>query len=241
MIDKVTLTGADDSIHVNDLLILAEDYPFVEFAILFSSKRQGSERYPSLVWVDELLTISDKLNLSAHLCGDYAREVVSGSYKGKECLNWLSPFFKRFQINYNFEHGYAHNMILFNETVYEYPKNDFILQWNKSNKRVCETYAIEEIPNLNFLYDASGGRGTKSHVLDRPIRNHYTGYAGGISPENIIDICHSVNGASGKNNVWIDMETHIRSNNDKLFDFSKCNEVLAKSERFVTNPHRMGI
>lgn len=233
MITTVTLTGADDSIHHNDLLRLYDDYPFVEFGILFSSKRQGRERYPSLVWVDELLTISDKINISAHLCGDYARDVVSGSHRGKQILNWLSPFFNRFQINYNFEHGYAHNMISFNETLYEYPKNDFILQYNKSNKNVCETYQIEHIPNLHFLYDSSGGRGTKLELLDSIISGHYTGYAGGISPENITEICEKVNDKSGECDVWIDMETHIRSNDDTLFDFEKCNRVLAKSERFI--------
>lgn len=233
MITTVTLTGADDSISPKDLLTLHDDYPFVEFAILFSSKRQGTERYPSLVWIDELLTISDNLNLSAHLCGDYAREAVCGSHSGGELLKWLSPFFKRFQINYNFQHGYAHNMMTFNDILYRYPNNKFILQYNENNNSVCETYCIEKIPNLEFLYDASGGRGAKATKLCKPIKHHRTGYAGGISPENIINVCESVSDIAGKKNVWIDMETHIRSNNDMLFDFNKCNLVLAKAERFI--------
>lgn len=238
MITTVTLTGADDSIDPKDLVRLQDDYPFVEFAILFSSKRQGSERYPSLSWINDLMSISDNLNLSAHLCGDYAREVVSGSHKGKEILNWLSPFFKRFQINYNFENGYAHNMISFNETLYEYPNSKFILQHNEDNRRVCNTYSIERIPNLEFLYDASGGKGTKAEKLGKPMKYNKTGYAGGISPENIVESCKKVNEVSDGKDVWIDMETHIRSNNDKLFDFDKCNTVLAKSERFInTNRH----
>lgn len=37
-INKVTVTGADDSIDPGDLISIQQEYPFVEFAILLSRK-----------------------------------------------------------------------------------------------------------------------------------------------------------------------------------------------------------
>lgn len=231
MITTVTLTGADDSIHHNDLLKLSDDYPFVEFGILFSTKRIGTERYPSLKWLDELFEKSSELNLSAHLCGDFAREVICGSKTGDFILERLSPHFKRVQLNYNFSKETPVSLCHFINFTKYFSKHNFILQYNKSNKIVCDAMVHEDIDNLQFLYDASGGRGKAAESFDIPVSNYYTGYAGGISPINIIEVCKKIEIIVGKTPIWIDMETHIRSNSN--FDFKKCNEVLAKSERFI--------
>lgn len=229
MITTVTLTGADDSIHPQDLLTLQEDYPFAEFAILFSSKREGTPRYPSGKWVDDLLNRSRTLSLSAHLCGDYAKNLLLGN---DDFIQLTLGKFERIQINHNFTNNPV-NIDKLIEIVEEWTNIQFIIQHNKSNASVCKELQKYTYSNIHFLYDASGGRGAKISKLDKPVPHHYTGYAGGISPDNIIEICQKVNNISPVNNVWIDMETHIRSDNDKLFDFKKCNEVLAKSECFI--------
>lgn len=232
MITTVTLTGADDSIIPKDLLTLQDDYIFAEFAILFSSKREGTPRYPSGKWVDELLNYSNKLSLSAHLCGDYAKNLLLGN---DDFIQLTKGKFERVQINHNF----THNPIDIDKLIgiiEKWQNIQFIIQYNKSNYSICQQLKNYIYSNIHFLYDASGGRGTKLAQLEKPIKHHYTGYAGGISHENIIEICERVNDISPLNKVWIDMETHLRSNNDRLFDFKKCNEVLAKSERFINIP-----
>lgn len=59
----VTITGADDNTNHSDMINISKDFPFVEWGILFSSSRQGSERYPSIEWVNELMNVK---NAKAH-------------------------------------------------------------------------------------------------------------------------------------------------------------------------------
>ncbi len=231
MITTVTLTGADDSIHPQDLLRLQDDYPFAEFAILFSSKRTGTPRYPSNDWIDELLlNHSRNLSLSAHLCGQDAKNLLLGH---DDFLQLTRGKFQRVQINHNFRNNPV-DLDKLIDIVEEYGNIQFIIQHNKANSEVCKELKNYTNSNIHFLYDSSGGRGNELATFEKPIPNHYTGYAGGISPENILSVCEKVNELSTNNYVWIDMETHIRSNNDKLFDFNKCNSVLAKAEQFIT-------
>lgn len=88
------------------------------------------------------------------------------------------------------------------------------------------TDAVRAAKNVSTLYDMSHGGGTlpsqwpKSHVL---IRN---GYAGGLGPDNAEqEYCRITLGTGGRD-IWIDMETKIRSNADELFDLKKCTQVL---------------
>lgn len=226
MITTVTMTGADDSIRPSDLVELKNDFYFAEFAILFSTKRTGTPRYPSAEWISELFSLSDNISLSAHLCGDYAKNMLLGN---DDFLQLAGSHFNRIQINHNFNY----NPVDF--IIEKWPEKDFILQWNKSNEMVCKSMTLENYSNLHFLYDASGGMGTKSEILGNPIKRHYTGYAGGISPDNIVEICYKVNQKTPNDNVWIDMETHIRSNNDQLFDLKKVTDCLIKSEQFIAD------
>ena len=69
---KVTMTGADDSINPNELIEISKKYPFVEWGILVSRNSQGSNRFPSLQWMDKLHELNTvNLLLSCHLCGTY--------------------------------------------------------------------------------------------------------------------------------------------------------------------------
>ncbi len=62
----------------------------------------------------------------------------------------------------------------------------------------------------------------------------YVGYAGGLGPENVEEqlplIAQAAIGADG---FWIDMETRVRSNLDRLFDLEKVERCLTILEPFV--------
>jgi hypothetical protein len=47
-IDRVTITGADNNNTHEELLELQKKYPFVEWGILYSQKKAGENRYPTL-------------------------------------------------------------------------------------------------------------------------------------------------------------------------------------------------
>lgn len=228
MINTVTITGADDSILPQDLLDLQNEFPFVEWAILFSTKRTGTPRYPTEHWIDTLLD-NKFLGLSAHLCGDYAKAILLGD---TSFLQLAGHHFNRVQINHNFNHNPVELNDL-HEAIQNFPSLDFIIQKNESNNKICKEIENVIYPNVNFLYDASGGRGTKSKFLGMPIGHHYTGYAGGLSPENIEQEILRINEFVGDTPVWIDMETHVRSDNDKQFDLKKVRAVLEIAEKYI--------
>lgn len=230
MINYVTITGADDSIHPQDLLDLQNEFTFVEWAILFSTKRTGTPRYPSEHWIDSLFDLSGHfLALSAHLCGDYAKAILLGD---DSFLQLTMGKFSRVQINHNFAKS-PMNLDKLKEVIENWPEIDFIIQQNINNGLVCTELEKELFPNVNFLNDESGGRGKEFDLLWTPFPHNYTGYSGGLSPENIERAIKRINSFVRKINVWIDMETHVRSDNDKQFDLKKVRAVLEIAEKYI--------
>jgi len=217
IINKVTFTGADEKTNYNDLLDIQRLYPNVEWGILFS--KNGGNRYPNYE------KFVGDLNLSAHFCGWYSREVLEN--QNFDLIRNLPKQFKRVQLNYNFKNSNGWNLFELLSFVNEYKEKDIILQYNKSNKVILDRFLTIEPPsNIHFLYDNSGGRGLKIENIESPITDHYTGYSGGLNPDNIDEVCLLINSQKNDQNVWIDMETGVRTNDD--FDILKVKTVLEK-------------
>lgn len=223
-INKVTITGADDKTDIKDLVVLTEKYPFVEWGILFSNSR-GKQRYPSENWVKEVTKLN--LPLSAHFCGWWARQVLE---EGNYSLIEQAEGFSRIQLNYNFARSRGWKLKDLIEWAEESPK-DIILQLNKSNKPIISD--LEPPKAINFLYDASGGRGTVIGAIEPPMDGSYTGYAGGLSVENIDHICKLITESDDGEDteVWIDLESGARTNDE--FDLTKVEEILRISSKYI--------
>lgn len=232
-INKVTITGADDSVSVDTLLGITRIYPFVEWGILFSPTRTGTNRYPTSDKVESF--IKDKLPLSAHLCGQFTRDIFE---KGDLApLQIVKGQFQRVQLNYNFgrsENWEFDHLINVCQWADQFRDISVIFQANKSNDRAL-TAMIKEYPisdNVHFLYDSSGGRGVGIGELGNPFKN-YTGYSGGISDENIFDVIKKVYDFPNNAEVWIDMESGVRT--EDIFDISKVHSVLAAISNKIDN------
>jgi phosphoribosylanthranilate isomerase len=80
------------------------------------------------------------------------------------------------------------------------------------------------IERFHILHDASGGNGVElSRIPSSPWEN-FTGYSGGINPENCVKMVENIEQAIGFNRpYYIDMESGIRTNNQ--FDLTKCKAV----------------
>lgn len=233
-IDKVTITGADDRINYNDLLDLQEDFPFVEWGILFSEAKEGKSRYPSSEHRKKQFV--GELNLSAHFCGWWARQVLEeGNLK---LIRDLPPQYKRVQLNYNFERSDRWNL---NRLVSAVEYNDdrrIIVQYNEPNKLFIDAWLSENnVPSkIHFLYDASGGKGKKILSIEPPIGGHYTGYAGGISLGNIDAICCEIGRTSENDEIWIDLESGARNPDDDQFNLTLVRQILEKAKYHVILP-----
>jgi hypothetical protein len=230
-IDRVTISGADDKVSVDELLRLQRQFPFVEWGILISKKRMGESRYPTLQWIKSL---PYELRLSIHLCGEIVREFVNKPTP--EILDYANgDHWERTQLNFSFKEDkdYMDNLFAVSIAAAAMPSKAIVLAYNKGSKRNIDTF-IKKIPslpeNVHFLYDSSGGRGSIIRAFQKPLIN-YTGYAGGISPENISMMCEGISDCQWQDRVWIDMETGVRT--DDQFDLKKVEDVLKVSEKFI--------
>ena len=235
-INKVTLTGADDKTDIKLLQEIQKEYSFVEWGILISTK-QNENRYPSEDFIYELR--NKGLNLALHVCGKHSRGIMQeGNVDPIIKYDW----FNRYQINFNFEHT-QHDIWNYINMVKKFTNKNFILQDNSSNKKYINTilstldglsartqYHIRN-NNTDVLYDSSGGRGTEIKSIQEPYLDVYTGYSGGLNPENVESICEKLTNFSNDATVWIDMESGVRT--DDIFDLEKVVKVLDIVKNFI--------
>lgn len=220
LLDRVTVTGADDNVDPEALAELSQEFPFVEWGILFSASRMGTPRYPTHSWVQRL-TRTPGLRLSAHLCGLYTREP----------LWWLpatpidTTAFQRVQFN--------SKNLTFDPFVLK-QSHAFIVQCFAANLSLFRQARNIGLP-LSPLFDRSGGRGVTPAVWPHPWAHTYCGYAGGLNPSNVLDevlrIDQAVDTVDRGLRAWIDMETGVRTYNQ--FDLSKVRQVLSSIAPYV--------
>jgi hypothetical protein len=215
----VTLTGVDARTDFDRLRSLSARYP-VEWGILFSKNRQGREnRFPdltSLVLLLEPLLSSPRppVALSAHICGAYSRNIIERSAP-IEIEHFLRGAFVRTQIN-----GYFPDPEVFRA-------DDFAKQIGAAKAIIQCRNRFPNNPRVDWLFDRSGGAGEMPESWDASADASpaFCGYAGGIGPDNVLDILADIERThpDGKP-VWIDMENKVRT--EDWFDLDKCEAVL---------------
>ncbi|HEV8513968.1 MAG TPA: hypothetical protein VGQ59_11860 [Cyclobacteriaceae bacterium] len=236
MITSVTISGADDSVKPKDLLELNKEFPFVEWGILLSRKQAGNFRYPSRAWLEELYNYLFQLKLSGHLCGSYVRELLNGDETFIRDFGSLWTMFERIQINF-----YGLPQVVDSTKMIDllllFEEKEFIFQIDNINNHLIKE-AYEAGVNCSALFDLSHGTGVLPSEWPLPFEKIRCGYAGGLSSENLKDQIFIIEQRVGDTNVWIDMESHVRSNNDSLFDLSKARKCLEiSSSAIVREPY----
>lgn len=209
----ITFTGADDQTHVADMLGLANAFP-VEFGVLFSPKLTGTPRYPSAAWVSSLVaTSADRLHLSAHICGDYTRELLDTGTIRDLAPMLASGSFGRIQINTSDPRALRQleKISAFGESL----DVEVILQTR-------DPIHFPRYSKVQWLFDASGGRGIQPERWPVDVTGRLVGFAGGLRSSNVLAAVEVI--GSETRSFWIDMETGIRSSGD-LFSIEECTRV----------------
>lgn len=240
--DRVTMTGADDSVRPEDLFHLSERYPFVEWGILVSRNNEGMPRYPSREWLLRLVDLASKrpIRLSLHVCGHWVRQLLLGV---NEMPDGMEDVFQRIQLNFHAEKTPC-NRDAFAQALVALGEKQFIFQIDGAlgNAHFEAIHApndgdIDAVP----LFDISGGAGilpsewpAAKYKLDegRPL---YHGFAGGLGPDNLPAQLPLIAAAAGDAPYWIDMETRVRSDNDRQFDLGKVQSCLELARHFMAS------
>jgi len=242
--------GADESVDVELLQIISVRHPWVEWGILFGTDLEGSPRFPSRRWLENLFLVKkeagDVMKVAAHLCHNRCLELLEGD------LNFVSELrahgFPRFQINATKSNGitldpqrvslYATNLKF---AMTSLPDAEWILQVNEDTVELWQLLQLNSPKNLSILYDSSCGRGVQLSVFPSPPEFPVVpfGYAGGIGPQNIRQILLSVAEVAGGKPVWVDMESSLRvkvvDSNQVIrdeFSIRKCYECIRVAQEF---------
>jgi hypothetical protein len=246
---KITFTGVDNNTDLKKLNKLSNDYPFIEWGVLFSRSKQGIDpRYPDLYTISDFMNL-EKITKSAHLCGAWVKNLINSEYS-----NLVSPYaiytlfgpFQRYQLNisgglkdFNGDVFNQYSCAL-NKMSYLNPnslngfqeKPHYIIQsktFDLDLKNKCELVPLHLI---DVLLDCSGGVGKELNVVAPPGNFSYTpGFAGGINPENVENILEKIEALKIKQNYWIDMESGVRT--DNWLDLDKCEAIVKIAKRFV--------
>lgn len=261
ILQKVTITGADDYTDLVKLKNLTLEFPFVEWGLLLSKDKVKNKRYPSnefLLEITDMLSADDSFvdiptnRYSLHLCGSIAREVLTG----------MTPV--------SFHSVYSERILLFCDRVQLNFTKKYIKDWNPKEVKVGLSKLFEsrfEMVSYNFpvgiitqikndhedlwaefldaeispittpfthhlLFDQSGGHGVLAKKWKPPIPGFFCGYAGGLKPENIVEELNKIEEVVGNGVCFIDLETGVRNQNDD-FDLDKVREILEACEPYT--------
>lgn len=232
----VTLTGADDQTSMVDLISLSTEFPFVEWAMLHSNTRMGSVRYPQFeTTVLRLESLPSDVKVAVHLCGASAFEAIQGGPVANTLIRMVTARNGRIQLNIS---GAAYDTmgdsteVEFRKLHERWPETKFILQHSARTAKLIP--ALEDIDNITFLHDWSGGRGLRVCSWGPPPTRKPYGYAGGIGPDTIKEDLASISTVTDREDLWVDMETKLRTDTpESAFDMLKCRRVLRAASPWV--------
>lgn len=229
-LQRVTITGADDSVDPEDLAILSDEFPFVEWGILFSLSNIGGPRFPTYEWTRKLRMGP---SYSAHLCGRYVRDLVLEA----NCSWLMSPvpheLFTRVQLNFHGQFHRQHRNLV--GRLLEDARGierEYIFQCDGVNDDAVRSLCAQDY-RFTPLFDTSGGAGRLPSEWPEAWEGVYCGYAGGLGPENIERQLAIIGEHTHNQPFWIDMERRVRSEDDSKLDLKKVRTVLLACAPFI--------
>jgi hypothetical protein len=229
ILDRVTITGADDRTDPAALARLSARHPFVEWGILISEVSSGSPRHPSPEWRRRLAEAAAQggLRLAAHLEGSLSlRTMIEGSdefFAGP----YHAQIFARIQLN-----GFSRVAeAARTDSIARHPAHTFIFQVESDEAyALAARHGASRAANIGVLFDKSAGRGETPAEWPRPKFDLRTGFAGGIGPGKVDAVCTAIR-AFSFGPFWIDMEANVRT--DDILDLAKVERVLEEARRWV--------
>jgi len=231
ILDRVTITGADDRTDPTELARLSQRYPFVEWGVLIVEGEAGAPRHPSPQWRQRLAEIAagatPGLRLSAHLEGSLSRRAMIEGSDGFFIGPYHAGIFQRIQLN-----GFSSVA----ETapcaiIKRHPTHAFIFQVESGKAyAAAQRHGSSRASNVGVLFDKSAGRGETPDRWPEPRVDLCTGFAGGIAPGKVDAVCAAIQGYPFAP-FCIDMEANVRTGD--ILDHAKVERVLEEAQRWV--------
>ena len=198
---------ADDSVPPSAICAIAERFPFAEWGILFSRSQEGTPRFPSMDWLRELLRLLNgypavgaplrrvgprPLRRRAVVHPGTAGDDRGLSARAAKPLRGGKPL--------------CINADLLADALKSWGRSQYILQFDEVND-VILSGLVERGVDAVPLFDTSGGAGIEPATWPSAERFTYSGYAGGLHPDRIVEQMKRIAEAAGDRPIWVDVET----------------------------------
>jgi len=234
-LNRVTITGADDTTSIIDILRITERFPFVEWGILVGT--DVGVRFPSKEWITTLCEARSRadveVSLSLHCCGNPLRSICNGHSPFESHLDWCFHAFDRVQLNF---HGdqWGDN----SEQIMKSFCDVGVSGWDP--EIICQADGVNEHQikecvkrfAYSYLFDRSHGAGLSPDEWPQARTDAACGWAGGLGPHNLAAELPRIRAKAWPlMDYWVDMETHIRTG--RVLDFAKVEQCLLISRRFI--------
>lgn len=206
-LNRIILTGADDSIKPADLLAISKEFPMVEWGILFNSGQAGQLLHPSREWVKTFarVAIENNLQCSMHISGRWAKQIVEEGAEPFFMIHQdILDAFVSIQLNFDPENVEIHenfwNIVKKYKKFFHLPmKPDYVSQ---AVKHFVNDYKNQYL--VSFVLDI------KTHPVPLYLDNFSISFNGNITLEDIQT-------KETRKDVTIEIAA-LRSENDIFFD-----------------------
>ncbi len=233
-LSKITVSGANEFTDAQNLLSLCEKYPFSEIGIQVSGDKAyfGSARY---WWIWALCSLASRqAQIALHLNKDWAEKFCDGKIPS-EVQNLLHnfPIIKTIQLNFKIGREKTPDLDTLLDTMKRCYSRHFILSYNESNKDF-----IHQLYQTGFkfdcLFDDSFGEGIAPAKRLAPIfPDIYQGYAGGLSPDNIVEELNKIRQViPSDGEFFIDAEGKLKGEDGHL-SLEKCKQFLERATEWA--------
>lgn len=228
----VTVTGADDEVDVARLVELSARFPFVEWGLLVSQTRAGTQRYPSSRWLASFARVPQPINVALHICGVASRVFQSEGSLPDDISDFIDRRKDRLRVQINgfdFSRGITDQLRAWSERV----PVEIILQ-AKRGELVGVPWS--KLGGFSLLQDDSGGRGVNVDelIIPPPEFANRLGVAGGLTHHSVQGFLERFQSARREMPfAWIDMESGARDEHDE-FEFGRVTLFLSLCSVFAT-------
>lgn len=229
-LSRCALTGADDKVDISELNELSARFPFAEMALLWDPDKAGTARCPSRDWLSEFIETYQGQK-ALHLCNRGLFEFINQEGETPAYLE----HFQRIQLNLRYDKAPGnYDPMKLVAQIKNHPDKEFILQLGEEEKALLPL--LRGLENVSVFYDTSAGSGVKPDVYQAPIEGFKTGYAGGLTPDNLTEELRRIRMTAPNATTWVDAESGLRTEN--RFDMRKARRFLTIAEAFVTIENR---
>ena len=235
----ISCSGANEHTCIEDLVCtFANIYlPEVVFGVQVSGKKAGfgTARY---WWLRALYGFLEKndadLNISLHVNQDWVERFAKGDvpdeldYFLRLNRDYGAPFIKSVQLNFKIGREETPDAEKLLKTIELYKRQSFILSCSQNNIDFVKTLFTKTSRKLYLLYDDSFGEGVKCNEWKAPLfDNVVQGYAGGLSPDNILTELEKIKKVVGKKQfIFVDAEGKLKGDDGHF--------SIKKAEKFVS-------